>query len=97
MGSARWQASALILELHVQPGARRDEIVGTHGERLKIKTSALPIDGRANRHLLEFLAEAFGVTRSQVTLIRGETSRLKTVRIEAPKTLPAELGIPDPP
>ncbi|MFL6550779.1 MAG: DUF167 domain-containing protein [Povalibacter sp.] len=94
MGAARWQGSVLFLELHVQPGAKKDQIVGPHGDRLKIKTSAPPVDGRANRQLIEFLAETFGVTESQVRLIRGETSRLKTVRIDTPTILPSQLQFP---
>jgi len=93
MSAARWQNTALILELHVQPGAKQDEIVGLHGDRVKIKISAPPVDGKANRHLLEFLATTFGVAKAQVTLLRGQSGRLKTVRIEAPTTLPAQLQI----
>ena len=93
MSAARWQNTALILELHVQPGAKQDEIVGLHGDRVKIKISAPPVDGKANRHLLEFLATTFGVGKAQVTLLRGQSGRLKTMRIEAPTTLPAQLQI----
>ena len=93
MSAARWQNTALILELHVQPGAKQDEIVGLHGDRLKIKISAPPVDGKANRHLLKFLATTFGVSKTQVSLLRGETGRMKTVRIEAPTKLPAQLEI----
>jgi hypothetical protein len=94
MAAVHWQGTALILELHVQPGAKRDEVVGLHGERLKIRTSAPPVDGRANRHLLDFLAQCFGVPKSAVSLLRGETSRQKTVRIDAPTRLPDEFSIP---
>ena len=94
MSPVRWQGNTLVLELHVQPGAKRDEIVGTHGDRLKIKTSAPPVDGKANRHLIDFLASTFGVPKSHVTLVRGETSRLKTVQIRAPQILPEELQLP---
>jgi uncharacterized protein len=94
MSAVRWQGNTLILELHVQPGAKRDEIVGAHGDRLKIKTNAPPVDGKANRHLIDFLASTFGVPKSQVILLRGETSRQKTVQIHAPAILPAELQLP---
>jgi len=51
------------------------------------------VDGKANAHLLAFLAEAFGVAKSQVSLLSGQQSRQKRVRIQTPATLPAELGL----
>jgi len=79
---------ALVLALHVQPGAKRTEVAGAHGDALKIRLAAPPVDGKANAALLRFLAEAFGVPRHAVTLLRGETSRQKTVRVEAPLLRP---------
>ena len=81
-------AAALILTLHVQPGARRTEIAGLYGDALKIRLAAPPVDGKANAELVRFLAGAFGVAQRAVTLLRGETSRQKTVRIEAPRLRP---------
>lgn len=92
MAAATWQGTALLLNVHVQPGASRDEIVGMHGDRVKIRISAPPVDGKANRHLIEFLADSFGVPRAQVTLVRGESARTKTVRIEAPLLIPEGIG-----
>lgn len=82
----------LTLELRVQPGAARDEIVGAHGDRLKVRITAPPVDGRANRHLIDYLAAVFGVPRSRVTLLRGETGRAKTVQIDSPARLPSEFS-----
>lgn len=70
------------LELHVQPGAKRTEVAGMHGERIKIRLAAPPADGRANAALIEFLAEAFGVARRDVTILSGMKSRDKRVLIE---------------
>ena len=78
----------LTLALHVQPGAKRTEVAGLHGGALKIRLAAPPVDGRANAALLRFLADAFGVPQRAVTLVRGETSRDKVVRISAPKLRP---------
>ena len=78
----------LVLTLHVQPGAKRTEVAGTHGDALKMRLAAPPVDGKANAELLRFLAGAFGVPRHAVTLVRGEMSRQKTVRIEAPRRRP---------
>ena len=72
----------------MQPGAKRTEIAGSHGDALKIRLAAPPVDGRANEALLAFLAEAFGVPARQVTLLSGATGRRKRVRIEAPRLRP---------
>jgi hypothetical protein len=95
MNDASWRQEAgagagvaLVLTLHVQPGAKRTEVAGTHGNALKIRLAAPPVDGKANAELLRFLAGAFGVPRRAVTLLRGEMSRQKTVRIEAPQRRP---------
>lgn len=96
MAAVRWQGSSLTLDLQIQPGAARDEFVGPHGDRLKVRISAPPVDGRANRHLIDYLAETFAVPRSRVTLLRGETGRAKTVRIDAPARLPSQIPPPVP-
>jgi hypothetical protein len=82
----------VLLMLHVQPGAKRTEVAGVHGEgaeaRLKIRLAAPPVDGKANAELLRFLAAAFAVPLRAVTLLRGETSRQKTVKIMRPALRP---------
>lgn len=93
MGFHRWDGDALILDCHLQPKASNDAFAGLHGERLKIRLTAPPVDGKANAHLLAFLADAFGVAKSQVTLESGQQSRQKRVRIQAPKRLPTELDL----
>lgn len=72
----------LILTLHIQPGARRTEVVGPHGDALKIKLAAPPVEGAANAALLAFLAGVFGVPQRQVILRQGARSRRKIIGIE---------------
>lgn len=84
----REEPGAIVLALHVQPGAKRTETAGTHGRALKVRLAAPPVDGKANAELVRFLAEAFGVPRRQVTIVRGESSREKTVRVDAPRARP---------
>jgi uncharacterized protein (TIGR00251 family) len=72
----------LILDLYVQPGAKRSEFAGQHGERVKLRLAAPPVEGKANAALVEFLAEYFGVPRRNVTIISGLKSRSKRVAIE---------------
>lgn len=71
----------LTLTLHIQPGARKTEIAGEHGDALKIRLAAPPVDGKANAALLEFIADRLGVAKSAVTLKSGQTSRRKVVEV----------------
>ena len=72
---------AVLLEILVQPRASRTRAIGEQGGRLKIQLAAPPVDGEANRALVEFLAEALGVRKGEVAILRGETGRRKTVRV----------------
>jgi uncharacterized protein (TIGR00251 family) len=87
----RWlreDGDALVLALHVQPGARRTEVAGIHGDALKLRLAAPAVEGKANGALRAFLADAFGVPLRNVTLLRGETSRDKVVRVAGPSRRP---------
>lgn len=70
------------LDLKTIPNAPRDEIVGWLGEALKVKIHAPALEGRANDALLGFLAEKLGRPRRTITLIRGDKSRRKVVRVD---------------
>ncbi len=85
----RWDGEALILSCHLQPKASKDAISGLHGDSVKIRIAAPPIDGRANARLIRFLARIFGVPKGAVTIISGELGRQKRVRIEQPTRLPS--------
>ncbi len=89
----RWQSTALILRCHLQPRASKDEFAGQHGDSIKIRIKAPPVDGKANAYLIGFLAKQFGVPKRDISIISGELNRQKTVRIEEPQKLPPELGI----
>jgi uncharacterized protein (TIGR00251 family) len=69
------------IRIHVQPRASRTEIAGRHGDALKIRLAAPPVDGAANEELLGFIAGQLGVSRRAVDLSRGATSREKTVTV----------------
>ncbi|ABC33002.1 uncharacterized conserved protein [Hahella chejuensis KCTC 2396] len=81
----------LILQCHLQPGAKKDEIVGTHGDALKIKISAPPIDGRANQQLVRFLAKLCRVKQQDVQILAGESSRQKRIRVQNLTDIPKLL------
>lgn len=87
----RRNGEILTLTLHVQPGAKRTEFAGLHGEALKIRLAAPPIEGRANEALLKFIAEAFGVPLRQVELKQGGQSRHKVVAVTGSKVEPDSL------
>jgi len=79
-----WMVSdgtGVTLRLHIQPGAKKTEVVGLHGEALKIRLAAPPVDGKANACLLAYLADRLGVAKSAVSLLSGDSSRAKRVRV----------------
>ena len=91
----RCEGEHVTLTLHVQPGAKKSEVSGLHGDALKIRLAAPPIEGRANEALLRFVADSFNVPLKNVELLRGTQSRHKMVRVtgsqvEAASLLPAE-------
>ena len=71
----------ITLTLHVQPGAKHSEVCGLHGEALKIRLAAPPVEGRANKALLKFIADMFDVSLRQVELKQGGQSRHMVVAI----------------
>ena len=69
------------LKLRIVPNAKRDEVVGEYGDAVKIKVAAPAVEGKANEALLEFVAEKLRVHRRGITLISGEKSRDKLIKI----------------
>lgn len=90
MSAARWEDRDLVLTIHAQPGAKKTEAAGLHGEALKIRLAARPVEGAANAELIEFFAAEFGVAKRDVELIAGAQGRQKRVRIRAPDRALAE-------
>ena len=71
----------VILNVYAQPGAKQTEMVGLHGNALKIRLNILPVDGRANEALIAYLASWLDVSVRQVSIKRGEKSRHKVMSI----------------
>ena len=69
------------LTLHIQPGAKKTEVAGEHGDALKIRLAAPPVDGKANAALIAFVADRLGVAKSSVSLKSGQTSRRKVLEV----------------
>lgn len=91
-GWFRRNPQGVTLALRVQPRASHDEVAGVHGDRLKVRLTAPPVDGAANEHLRRFLAGLFGVATSQVRLLKGGTGRDKLVQISGSPALPPALA-----
>ena len=71
------------IAIRITPNASKDEISGREEDgRLKIKVQSPPVDGAANRRLIEFLAKSVGVSKSKVRIIRGDKSRNKIIEID---------------
>jgi len=77
----RGAGQGLTIDIQVVPRASRPAVGGRIGERLRVAVAAPPVDGAANQAVVEALAEAFGVRAREVTIVRGQTGRRKTVSI----------------
>ena len=77
----RETSGGTLLSVKLQPRASKNEIGAPLGDELKIKVTAPPVDAAANQALIELLAETLGCSRGKVELIRGQTSRHKTVML----------------
>ena len=72
----------ITLTLHIQPGAKKTETAGLHGDALKIRLAAPPVEGKANEALIKFIAEALKLPKSAVNLKSGQTSRRKVLEVQ---------------
>ena len=74
---------SVLVELHVVPNAKSTEACGLHAGALRVRLNAPPVDGKANAAVVLWLSQQLGIARASISLIRGQTSRRKTVRIAA--------------
>ncbi len=85
-----WNQTTLLLYLQVQPRAARTEWAGLHENRIRLRLNAPPVEGKANKACIEWVAKSFSVPKSRVTVIRGQNARLKTVALDQPDPAHAE-------
>ncbi len=83
-----WLDQDLLLHIKVQPRASSDALAEIIGDALKVRITAAPVDGKANKHLIAFLAKTFKVAKSDIELLSGQTGRDKRLKIHAPKQIP---------
>jgi uncharacterized protein (TIGR00251 family) len=74
--------AGVVLRVQVQTRASKDEVVGPHGDLLKVRITAAPVAGAANKHLLKFLAKKLKIPQGQLSVKSGTTSRAKSIAIE---------------
>lgn len=78
------QQDGVLLRVYVQPKARKEQFVGLHGDRLKVAVTEPPDKGKANEAVVQLIAESVGTAPSNVSLVRGQTSRQKDLLILGP-------------
>lgn len=88
-----WQGEDLILNCRLQPKSAKDEFASLGEGQIKIRITAPPVDGKANKHLVKYLAKQFKVPQDRVTIMSGENSRQKRIKIERPQCIPDALGL----
>ena len=77
------KTGAVVLNVHVIPNARHTSSDGTHDGALRVRLHAPPVDGKANQALIAWVAQTLGIAKSQVSLLRGQTSKRKQLQISA--------------
>ncbi len=87
----RWDGEDLLLWVRAQPKSSRDAFAEVLEDAIKLRITAPPVDGKANKHLQAWLAKQFRVAKSAVSIESGESSRRKRVRIQAPRQIPRTL------
>lgn len=93
MSGTAWalKGDELTLRCHVQPGAKQTRLCGLHDQCIKIQLQSPPVDGKANKMLISFLAKRIGVAKSCVRIKHGLGSRRKTVVISPVGHIPKEI------
>lgn len=83
--------NVLTLKIKVEPRSSKSGIVGPYGDAIKVKLTSPPLDGRANKELIELLAKEFGIAKNNVEISSGKSSKNKTVKLYGIKTLKEKL------
>ena len=83
MLSIREHPQGITFKIFVQPRSAKNIIVGLHGKALKIKLTAPPVDNAANKMCIKFLAKSLGISKSQIQIIAGHTSRTKKILLRS--------------
>ncbi len=90
-GAFVYQHQLLKINLYVQPNSSKDAIVGIHDNKLKVVITAQATDGKANKHLVQFLSKQPQVPKSHIEIVKGKASRHKVVQVDRLSELPVAL------
>ena len=82
MNWAQKTKDGIVIKIHVVPNSSKTQIIGEHGDRLKIKIKAPPVDGKANEEVIDFLCEKLGIKKNQAELVAGQTSKSKNILLK---------------
>jgi len=86
--ACQWVGDDLLIQISVQPRASSNAISGIHNNQLRIKLTAVPVEGKANQALIKLLSKTFAVPARQISIEKGENARSKRIRIRSPKVIP---------
>jgi len=87
-------ADGVILQVHVVPRSAKSEVAGVHGDALKLRIAAPPVEGQANKECIRFLSDILGIRKKQVVIVGGSKSKNKTIAIEGIRKKDIEALIP---
>ena len=90
----QWHGDNLVINIRVQPRAASDGFAEIPGEEIKLRITAAPVDGKANRHLIAFLAKTFKVAKADISIVAGASARSKRISIRGPVRLPEMIKPP---
>lgn len=93
MISLEQRADGVVIPLRIRAGSRRTGVVGVHNGAVRVDVTAAPEKGKANRAVIEVLSAAFGVAKSRIAVVSGETSPQKRVLVSGIKLLEAQRVI----
>ncbi|MGC2061491.1 MAG: DUF167 domain-containing protein [Thermodesulfovibrionales bacterium] len=82
----------ICIEVKVEPRSSKKGLAGVLGNKLKVKLTAPPVDGAANEQLVEVLAEAFGIKKTSIKIIRGQSSKNKVIELTGLSRIPLKKG-----
>ncbi len=82
------KTNTLKLRVYIQASASCDKVIGLYGNCIKIRLTAKPLDGEANKHLIKYLAKCFQIKKNQIKILRGKTSRSKILKIKNVSNIP---------
>jgi uncharacterized protein len=88
-----WTEKGVVLKINVQPKASRNELMGVHEGSLKVRLTAPPVEGEANKECIKFFSKLLGIPKSAVEILHGHKSRSKVLLIRGIEPEAVELAL----